>query len=99
MRTIPFLLALLISAPALGGPDKPENYCHDREANQKWLEILGDNHDSDTMHRLYALRLGLCMQVEREALPVGRAAQIFEREREEVLEHIKEERGDGEFGA
>lgn len=75
------------------------NHCHDKQTNQRWEELAAQNHDSDAIQRLYALRLGLCVQVEREVLSVPRATTIFERQREKVLRKLKDERPSGPQGA
>jgi hypothetical protein len=86
-------------APAVAvGDDDAANHCHSKETNQRWEELAAENHGSDAIQRLYALRLGLCVQVERGVLTVPRATTIFERQREEVIQRIKNQEGDGPKG-
>jgi len=51
--------------------------------NPNDLELLG----------LHALRLGICEKIERGSLTVDQGIEIFEREREKVLQNrVKEDR-------
>ena len=84
------ILALAVSPVVAADGDEPVNHCHDKETNQQWEELAAKNHGSDAIQRLYALRLGLCVQVERDELTVPRATTIFERQRQKVLRRMKE---------
>jgi hypothetical protein len=93
------ILALSVAPAGAVGNDEAANHCHSKETNQQWEELAAENHGSDAIQRLYALRLGLCVQVERGALTVPRATTIFERQREEVIHRIKQQEGTGPQGA
>lgn len=71
------ILALAMVPAWAASDDEAVNHCHSKETNQRWEELAAENHGSDAIQRLYALRLGLCVQVERGALTVPRATTIF----------------------
>lgn len=94
------LTARVVILPAAGwAADDTQNYCHNKETNQRWEELTAKNHGSDAIQLLNALRIGLCTQVERGVLTVPRATTIFERQREEVIQRIKSQEGNGPKGA
>ena len=81
---------------------KEKNYCNDPDANMQWEALIQEHPDDMQIHALYALRLGLCLEVDSGDLTVGQATEIFEnmrsalisaktREMEEELEEGKKE--------
>lgn len=87
MRWMWLVLALTSwpSFPVAAEPEAaPVNYCHDPDVNAEWSQLAAEHRDSDIWQRLFALRLGLCVMVDRKALTVRRATTIFERQRDEA---------------
>lgn len=84
-----------VPATALAGD---ENSCHDSESNREWAKLAQQHHRYDDWQRLFALRVGLCVMVEQGELSVGRASDIFERERKQAIEEIRKQ-GEPKFGA
>ncbi|MCF7821476.1 MAG: hypothetical protein K9M17_03420 [Mariprofundaceae bacterium] len=84
MRVI--ILAVCLSMAPLAGmaADSP-NYCLEPETNATWSGMLADSPDDDLVARLFALRIGLCELVRREAISLERATGIFEETRAMAL--------------
>lgn len=70
---------------------EPEtNYCHDHETNAHW-EALARKYPNDMgVATLHALRLGLCLKVERGDLTIDEATEIFENAREQIVQVKRE---------
>lgn len=96
---ISVLLGVVAVSSGAASEGGASNHCHDQQTNQRWEELATQNHGSDPIQRLYALRLGLCVQVERSVLSVPRATTIFERQREKVLRNLKDQRPSEPHGA
>ena len=82
------IIILVISIMLFSYPIYAEetNYCHDKEANAEW-EVLVEKYPNDMqLHALHALRLGLCVKVEREGITVSQATDIFEMARTSIIE-------------
>jgi hypothetical protein len=68
-----------------------EDYCSDPESWGEWEELIEKYpHDSD-IQALHALRIGLCLKVERGDLTVDQGTDIFEKARKAILEKKKAE--------
>jgi len=80
MRTVVLTLSLFI-APLLSAAADSSNYCFDPETNATWSGMFRDSPDDDLVARLFALRLGLCELVRRDAITLERATEIFEAAR------------------
>ena len=80
MRVIILAVCLSVAPLVSMAADSP-NYCLDPETNAAWSKMLGDSPDDDLIARLFALRLGLCELVRREAISLERATDIFEEAR------------------
>ncbi len=93
-------IAVLTAFAAGAAPDSDQqiNHCHDSQANSEWARLAHENHQSDIWQRLFALRVGLCVMVERDELSVDRATHIFEAERTRGIAELKKH-GGGDFGA
>ncbi len=100
-KTITILtLTILLFSYTLNAEET--NYCNDPDTNMQW-EAMVKKHPGDMqIHALYALRLGLCFEVDRGDLTVDQATEIFEnmrsaligakvREKEEELKAGKKE--------
>lgn len=66
-------------------------YCKDPAELQKWTDMLEKNPDSDVVAALYALWVGLCVQVEMHNLTTERANRIFEDFKWGIIESIQSE--------
>ncbi|MDT8377138.1 MAG: hypothetical protein RQ867_10450 [Mariprofundaceae bacterium] len=80
MRVVMLMVCLFI-APAAGMAEDSPNYCLDPETNSTWAGIFAESPDDDLIAGLFALRLGLCELVRREAISLERATDIFETAR------------------
>ena len=60
---------------------KENNYCDDQDANMEWEALIQEHPDDMQIHTLHALRLGLCVKVDRGDLTVDQATEIFENMR------------------
>ncbi len=79
---------LVLSIMLFSYPSNAEetNYCHDKEANAEW-ETLVEKYPNDIQfHALHALRLGLCVKVERGGITISQATDIFEMARTSIIE-------------
>ncbi len=73
-----------------------ENYCKDHESWKEW-EALVEKYPNDLdVRALHALRIGLCVKVERGNVTVEQATLIFERAREAIISKKKAETGKSE---
>ena len=80
MRVIILAACLSVAPLVIMAADSP-NYCLNSETNASWSRMLGDSPDDDLIARLFALRIGLCELVRREAISLERATDIFEKTR------------------
>lgn len=69
-----------------------KNYCYDLESNQEWEDIVKKNPLDMNLAALHALRLGLCLKVERGDLSVSQATEIFETLRMQLINKASRER-------
>ncbi len=76
------LLVLLFSY-TLSAEEK--NYCNDSDTNIQWEALIQEHPDDMQIHALYALRLGLCFEVDRGDLTVDQATEIFENMRSALI--------------
>ena len=53
--------------------------------------IVSDNPDDMELHTLHALRIGLCVKVDRGQLAIDQATNIFETARETIIEKRDED--------
>ncbi len=84
MRTIIILtLSFLLFTYSLNAEEK--NYCNDPNTNVQWEAMVKKHPDDLQIHALYALRLGLCFEVDRGDLTVDQATEIFENMRSALI--------------
>ena len=78
-----------------------QNYCHDPEAEAEWQVLIQKFPGDQDVHALHALRIGLCVKVDRGDLTVEQATAIFEKARKTLVELSREEeaRKGGKGGA
>ncbi len=74
--TIALTLLILLFSNTLNAEE--QNYCNDPDTNMQQEALVQENPDDMQIHALYALRLGLCFEVDRGDLTVDQATEIFE---------------------
>jgi len=68
-----------------------ENYCHDNESWKKWDELIQEAPQDTALQTLHALRIGLCVKVDRGEITLDMATEIFESAREAIIQKRKED--------
>jgi hypothetical protein len=84
----PFLISALLFAFVACCPAalaEEENYCRDQESWQEWEDLASKYADDVDIQALHALRIGLCVKVERGDLTLEQATDIFERARDSII--------------
>jgi hypothetical protein len=75
--------------------EAPGNACHDVQSWREWEALVARNPASHALQTLHALRLGLCLKVERQDLTVDQATVIFETARQALLTQLRDQRQPG----
>ncbi|MBW2063332.1 MAG: hypothetical protein JRJ03_00225 [Deltaproteobacteria bacterium] len=89
-----FILVLAFFQPTQLALADEVNYCTDPESWEEW-EALVEKYPNDMeVQTLHALRLGLCVKVERGDLTVPQATDIFEKARGIIIQKRKAESGE-----
>ena len=70
---------------------EPDNYCHDKESWKEWDALVSDNPNDMELQPLHALRIGLCVKVDRGQITVEQATDIFESAREKIIQKRNED--------
>jgi len=78
---------LITNLPAITA----EDYCSDPESWKEWEELIEKYPNDSDIQALHALRIGLCLKVERGDLTVEQGTDIFEKARKVILEKKKAE--------
>ena len=81
--TILILALCLLKTPQ--AVNAGENYCQDSESWSEWDALVEKYPGDIDINALHALRLGLCMKVERGDLFDWEATIIFENARESII--------------
>ncbi len=68
-----------------------ENYCHDQESWKEWDALVERNPNDIEVQALHALRIGLCVKVDKGEITLDRATEIFESAREAIIQKRKED--------
>ena len=68
-----------------------ENYCHDEESWKEWDALIQKSPNDTGLQALHALRLGLCLKVEADGITLDQGTQIFESDREAIIQKRKED--------
>ena len=78
---------LVILWLALSGQFTPasENYCQDQESWKEWDALVEKYPDDRDIQTLHALRIGLCLKVQRGDLSGREATDIFESARDSII--------------
>jgi hypothetical protein len=67
-----------------------ENYCRSEKSWKEWDALIEKNPNDTELQTLHALRIGLCVKVDRGGITLDRATQIFESAREAIIQKRKE---------
>ena len=67
-----------------------ENYCHDKESWKEWDALIEKNPNDMEVQALHALRIGLCVKVDKGGITLEQATEIFESAREAIIQKRKE---------
>jgi len=88
-----YLFLLLIFTLFVANPPviAAEDYCSDPESWGEWEELVEKYPNDSDIQTLHALRIGLCLKVERGDLTVEQGTDIFEKARKIILEKKKAE--------
>ena len=68
-----------------------EDHCSDPESWGEWEELVEKYPNDSDIQTLHALRLGLCLKVERGDITVEQGTDIFEKARKAILKKKKAE--------
>ena len=68
-----------------------ENYCHDQESWKEWDALVEKNSNDTEVQVLHALRIGLCVKVDRGGITLDQATEIFESAREAIIQNRQED--------
>ena len=73
-----FIVAVSVAA-------KEENYCKDMGSWKEWDELVAKYPNDMDIQTLHALRLGLCIKVQRGDITIEQATKIFESMRTAII--------------
>ena len=85
-----FSLCLIFAVHSVSFAES-ENYCHDKESWKKWEALVEKNPNDMEVQTLHALRIGLCVKVDRGGITLDQATEIFESAREAIIQKRKED--------
>jgi hypothetical protein len=68
-----------------------ENYCHDEKSWKEWDALVEKNPSDMEVQALHALRIGLCVKVDKGEITLEQATEIFESAREAIIQKRKED--------
>jgi len=60
---------------------EPPNYCHSPESWAEWDQLLAQHPHDRGLHTLHALRLGICLKVDRGEITLDDGTALFEEAR------------------
>ena len=73
-----------------------KNYCHDEKSWKEWDALVEKNPNDMEVQALHALRIGLCVKVDRGGITLDQATEIFETAREAIIQKRKEDQKRGQ---
>jgi hypothetical protein len=93
VRLLSFLLLVpgLVSATIRSTESTDRTYCEDEGTRRDWEERTANNPADSDLQMLHALWLGLCVKIQREGLAVDQATDMFERMRQRLIEHRRDQ--------
>jgi hypothetical protein len=69
---------------------EPTNYCHSPDSWAEWEELLAKHPHDRGLQTLHALRLGICLKVDRGEITLDEGTAIFEEARSALMAHKQE---------
>ena len=90
LRWLAILLLLGFTAAAASDNAEPPNYCQSQESWGEWQELLAKHPDDRGLQTLHALRLGICLKVERDEITLDEGTAIFEDARRALIAQKEE---------
>jgi hypothetical protein len=92
------LLGYTLPPAHAGDSSEPTNYCHSPESWAEWKELLAKHPHDRGLQTLHALRLGICLKVDRGEITLDDGTAIFEEARTALMAQKQEaKRGVGEY--
>ncbi|MGD9058310.1 MAG: hypothetical protein PVF38_19355 [Desulfobacterales bacterium] len=85
IKALLLLSGLLLAVHSVSFAE-PENYCHDEKSWKEWEALIEKNPNDMEVQALHALRIGLCVMVDRNQITLDRATEIFESAREAIIQ-------------
>ena len=71
-------------------PSEPNNYCHSPESWAEWEELLAQHTHDRGLQTLHALRLGICLKVDRGEITLDDGTALFEEARTALMAQQQE---------
>lgn len=93
-RLVAFLPLIFLGLGAAAAEDP--NYCHDKASWAEWDALVAKYPEDQAVQALHALRIGLCVKVDRGSLSLQEATEIFEGAREAIVHGRREESAERE---
>jgi hypothetical protein len=90
VRWLVILLLLGFTAAAASDDSEANNYCQNPESWSEWQELLAKHPDDRGLQTLHALRLGICLKVERGEITLDEGTAIFEDARRALIAQKEE---------
>ena len=90
VRWLVILLLLGFTAAAASDDSEANNYCQNPESWSEWQELLAKHPDDRGLQTLHALRLGICLKVERGEITLDEGTAIFEDARRSLIAQNEE---------
>ncbi len=87
-----FLLAIFGLVLTAQFTSASEDYCQDQESWNEWDALVEKYPNDSDIQTLHALRIGLCLKVQRGDLSGQEASDIFENARESIINKKEPER-------
>ena len=83
------VIPLLISARLVAAteqPTEPDNYCEDPESWKEWDTLVQKHPDDMDIQTLHALRIGLCIKIQRGSILLEDATKLFNNAHQLVID-------------
>ena len=84
------LITLVISAQVVAAPPEqptePDNYCQDRESWKEWDTLVQKHPNDMDIQTFHALRIGLCVKIQRGSISLDDATKLFEDAHQLVIQ-------------
>jgi hypothetical protein len=71
---------------------EPNNYCQSPQSWAEWEELLAKHPNDRGLQTLHALRLGICVKIERGQMILDEGTALFEEARTALITQKQEEK-------